>query len=176
MLLQEVVKSDSYSELTKYLVGLLALIISNLFTYLVSRPKSASEIAKNKADVHRSEAEVMKSNAETIRLLSDELDDAIEKIKRLRGDVSTVEDLNKVLKKTIDEFSVAESVKVKELHLLFEQERQLLITSIGKTITAMNTLVDELISKGVPQDVRMNAVRILEALHSVKKTLENASK
>lgn len=173
MLLQELPKTEGFSDTIKFIGAVLFLVISNLVTYFATRPKSESEIRKNEADAHKSEADAMHTNISSITALTEELDEMITKTKGLRSEVATLEDIVVELKDAIRQAQLHENEEVQKLHLLFEEERSTLLNSIEKAIQAVSRMIDTIVSEGVSQDVRMKAVRILEMLYTVRDSLKS---
>lgn len=140
-------ESTQAIDVSKYFFEVLVLIISNVVTFIAVRRKNESDIFKNIADAHKSEADSAKTNIETISLLNKEIDASIEKLKELRTEVSTLEELIDVI-----------------------------TDSVTKLIRLANTLVDELSIEKAPTVIRQRAVNLLESLYTLREALSQDTK
>lgn len=171
MFLEELPKTEGFSDAAKFGAAAAMMVLTNIVTFFLSRRKSDSEIGKNLADAHKSEAETMKTNVSTIASLVDEIDDMILTVKGLRKEVSTLEGVTDELRDAVKTAELHEAEELNRLHRVFEADKMMLLESINKTITTVSALIDIMCSQGVAQELRMKAVKVLEMLYAVKEQL-----
>lgn len=159
---QEVYTGVSLSRIVEpAVVGIIAAGV----TYLATRGKTKSETEKNETDT-----------LNTLRLiisgLTDEIDEALEKIKVLRKAVGEVEaEKDKAILDCKDSHTQYE-LTILRLHRTYRDERMSTIERLAAVVKVMSELINEALVEKLPQLIRMKLVLLLEQLFNLKDHLE----
>jgi len=145
-----------------------------LITWFFARRKNTSEAVKNESEATLNESEIIQNYIKTVADLQGQIDSWLIKIKGLRIEVTTVEDLNTELRKAIIDIREEERRIVEDLKSTFKHERERLLESVTKILRLMKEVTESLNNTQIEQAIRRDTVRILEMLYDLKERLENA--
>jgi len=160
------------TSLAPWLGGVFTLALSNYLTYRITRPKTDSEISKNHAEKKKIDAETDKIHAETIEILNTELTAVLEKAKALRVDVGVLEHDKDELSLVVKRLTVDCAKKHLEILESCEAGRRQILQRVEEIISNYSKVVDALvISQAATPALRIEAVKSLEHLHNLQKTL-----
>ena len=148
---------------------------ASTLAYLFARRKNASETAKNTTESRKNESEIIKNLLEIISDLEAQLEVWIGKVQKLSAIVNTEQGLKDDLRKDVAQIREEKKQALNELTKSFRLEKISILDSINKTLEIINNIVKKMKGyKDYPEyrDLRMDSVRIVEMLYSIKEKLE----
>lgn len=155
-----------------YIVTLIVAIISALSAWIIARRKNESEAEKNVSEATLNESEIIQNYIKTVSDLQSQMDTWLTKIKDLRVEVNTVEELNSELEKTLHGLQEKEYKALIEVHLKYKRERDRLLHAVEKLIKLVRPVVDTLAVNPEFVKLRQESIVILETLYRLRDRLQ----
>lgn len=144
-----------------------------LIAWLFARRKNNSEAEKNESEATLNESAIIQNYIKTVADLQTQIDSWLVKIKGLRVEVTTVEDVNSELRKAVQDIREEERKALEELRLAYKHERERLLEAVTTLLRLVQKITESLKAYPIEQDIRMDTVRILELLFNLKEKLES---
>lgn len=175
-LLQEKLLTSYTFDTQRVLESIIPAIIVGILTYALARRKNNSEISKNEADVEKSHAETVKIYIDMISALNVELGNWITQVKQLRSEADKASEEHEETEKEAKKAKTDYEDDIAALNYAFKRERSSVTEKLTELIKELEEHLNDLISHGIAQPVRMRAILILEGLHNLKEALSKPLK